>query len=492
MKISRLLLILCCLSFTASADVLIKQQDMDLRQALDAIAKDMQLKLVSNIDSKTGSQPITQTISGSGPALLAELSAVFDFDWYTFGGTLTIQSGQQYLNYTYKPKNISPSQLLAEMKTAFKTNTTTKIKLVERGNSLLFSGTRSFVTDAMGYASMVDKNQFLEAGNNLEVARIEFNYISVLDRSIATFDGEVNFPGAQSLIAAAITNIGQFTNLTDEEMATRAYRVKLSQGEKQALEEDEKSTKVQALPGPNALLIRGTQEEVKLAKRIAALIDVKRRQLLFSLKVYDIATERKENLGIDGGWVNGSRGIYDIVVPPFTETKDFLKNFQALYSNGIARSVYETNLLVLENQQGQFGKKQTATLALVSNKQIQTEKIEADNSLYVTGRLLPSGQVQARVQYVEEALDDEGEGGQGSEGSQRPPRVSSQSMTSEVYIKPDQTVILGGFDNTVTEQRITGVPLISHLPLIGNLFKYTSESKHKYKRYISISFQVIE
>ncbi|WP_031839299.1 type II secretion system protein GspD, partial [Vibrio parahaemolyticus] len=297
----------------------------------------------------------------------------------------------------------------------------------------------------------------------------------------------VNFPGAQSLIAAAITNIGQFTNLNDEELTSRAYRVKLSQGEKQALEEDEKSTKVQALPGTNALLIRGTQEEVKLAKRIAALIDVKRRQLLFSLKVYDISAERKENLGIDSGWLNGNRGIYDIVVPPFTETKDFVKNFQALYSNGIARSVYETNLVALENQQSQFGKKQTATLTLISDKQVKTEKIEADNSLYVTGRLLPSGQVQARIQYVEESLDEDD-----NEDSNRPPRVSSQSLNSEVYIQPNQTVILGGFDNTVTQQQESGVPIISSIPLLGELFKYTSESKHKYKRYVSISFQVIE
>ncbi|EJU9689733.1 secretin N-terminal domain-containing protein [Vibrio cholerae] len=489
MKFSRILLALCCLTFGAQADVFIKQQDMDLKQALDAIAKDMQLKLVSDIDSKTSSQPITQTLSGSGPVLLTKLSNVFDFDWYTFGGTLTIQSGQQYVNYTYKPKNISPGQLLTEMKSAFKTNGTTKIKLVERGHSLLFSGTRKFVNDAMGYAAMVDKNQFLEKGNNLEVARIEFNYISVMDRNIATYDGQVNFPGAQSLIAAAITNIGQFTNLNDEELTSRAYRVKLSQGEKQALEEDEKSTKVQALPGSNALLVRGTQEEVKLAKRIAALIDVKRRQLLFSLKVYDISAERKENLGIDSGWLNGSRGIYDIVVPPFTETTDFLKNFQALYTNGIARSVYETNLLALENQQGQFGKKQTATLTLISNREVKTEKIEADNSLYVTGRLLPSGQVQARIQYVEEVLDDEGEN---SDGSQRPPRVSSQSLNSEVYIQPGQTVILGGFDNTVTQQQESGVPVLSSIPLLGELFKYTSESKHKYKRYVSISFQVVE
>lgn len=112
-----------------------------------------------------------------------------------------------------------------------------------------------------------------------------------------------------------------------------------------------------------------------MAKRIAALIDVKRRQLLFSLKVYDISAERKENLGIDSGWLNGSRGIYDIVVPPFTETTDFLKNFK-LYTLMVLlvvcmRPIYwrwKTNKASLV--------KQTATLTLISDKEVKTEKLK--------------------------------------------------------------------------------------------------------------------
>lgn len=117
-----ILLVLCCLTFTVQADVMIKQQDMNLIEALDAIAKDMQLKLVSNLDTQTQNQPMTQTLSGPGPVLLGKLSKVFDFDWYTYGGTLTIQSGQDYINYTYKPRNISPELLLRELKLTFKTN----------------------------------------------------------------------------------------------------------------------------------------------------------------------------------------------------------------------------------------------------------------------------------------------------------------------------------------------------------------------------------
>ncbi|CAB1261483.1 secretin [Vibrio cholerae] len=489
MKIKFLSLAFFLCATMAQASVLIKQQDIDLKGALSAIAKDMQVKLINDLDDKIQRQVLTQTLSGEGPELLRQLSDVYDFDWYVYGGILTVEAGQKYVNYAYKPRNISSQALLKELKQTFDTNLTTKLKLTERKNSILFSGTRKFVNDAVSYANMVDKNQFLENGNNLELARIEFHFISVIDRSVSTFDSTVTFPGAQALIAAAITNIGQFQNVSDGEIVQRTYKVKLSEGEKQQLDEEEKTSNVQALPAANALLVRGTPEEIKLAKRIAALIDVKRQQLLFSLKVYDVAADRNENFGIDSAWLSGVKGIYDIVIPPFTQTTEFLKNFQALSSNGIARGVYQTNLLVLENQKGHFGKKETATITLISERQVETQKIEADNSLYVTGRLLPSGNVQAKVEYIEESLGDTAD----SESTKsEPPRVSSQSLETEVYIKPNQTVILGGFDNTVTQSSTNAVPVLSSIPFLGELFKSTSQTKRKFKRYVSISFEVIE
>lgn len=492
MKLKIWLCALCIISGAVHANVFIKQRDMNVEQALNAIAKDMNLKLVDTLEGEIGRKVVSRTLSGEGKTLLSELSQVYDFDWYIYGGTLRVQYDQEYINYSYRPKNIQPADLLIELKRTFLTSTTIKIASVERDHSVLLSGSREFVNDAASYAAMVDKNEFLENENNLELARIKFDYLSVVDRSIATFNGAVNFPGAQSLIAAAITNIGQFENVSDQQVLEKAYKVKLSDGDKQSLEEEEKTSKVQVIPSANALLIRGTPAEVKLAKRIAALIDIKSQQLLFSLKVYDVAVDRDETLGPDSTLLNGSQGIYDVVSLPFSETKTFLQGFQATTSNGMARGVYETNLLTLENQQGHFGRKETATISLISEKQVDTKEIEADNSVYVTGRLLPSGRVQAKVEYKEESLDDDDDDDDESSQSISPPRVSSQSLESEVYIKPDQTVILGGFDNTVTQSTEVGVPVLSSIPLLGLLFKNTHETKRKYKRYISISFQVID
>ena len=103
--------------------------------------------------------------------------------------------------------------------------------------------------------------------------------------------------------------------------------------------------------------------------------------------------------------------------------------------------------------------------------------------------MLPSGSVQAKIRYIEESLDDSDDD---DSTTAEPPRVSSQSLESEVYIHPDQTVVLGGFDNTETQSTETGVPVLSSIPLLGELFKSTNETKRKYKRYVSISYEVVE
>jgi len=136
MKPSLLLILCLCTAFTCQAKVFIKQSDMDLKGALTAIAKDMQIKLVDDIEEKTAKQYITQDLSGEGLDLLEQLSDVYDFDWYVYGGILTVNSGKAYINHAFKPRNISPASLLEELKSTFITNHTTKMELVGGGNSI--------------------------------------------------------------------------------------------------------------------------------------------------------------------------------------------------------------------------------------------------------------------------------------------------------------------------------------------------------------------
>ncbi|RTZ16635.1 secretin [Vibrio aquaticus] len=467
-----------------SADIILKNSDTTVNQALEAIAEDMNLKLVNHLDKESNNEVITQDLSGKGSIILNKISSVFDFDWYEYGGTLTVESNSKYSNMVFKPRNMSVATLFKELNRTFKMSKDLGIMTRNNNRVLIFSGTSRFNKDVKYYANVLDESEFFDNQNNLELARIDFSYYSVMDRDLNSFGSDVMIPGAATLIDDAIQNIGRFQNVTDGDQILETYRLKLTQENKQELEEEETTSKVFPLPESNALLVRGNPQEIRLARRIASLIDERKSQIIFSLRVYDVATDRTQEFGVDSDWINSGIGIYDIVVPPFENTTEYLKNFNALYINGLARSVYSTNILSLENLGSHFGKSDTASVRLVSENETKLEKIVAENGLYITGRILPSGDVRASVNYLEEAFDER--------TNSTLPNVSSQEIKSEVIIKNGQTVILGGFETTSTTSTETGVPIISSIPLIGELFKNKVDQKRYYKRYISVSYEVVK
>lgn len=475
-------LFLCLLPFV-HASVVVEQRDLLLGQALEDLARDMGLKLSNKLDEESKAQALPQNVKGDAYSLLNKLSEIYSFDWHIYGSILKVQSGSEYINFAFRLKNMSDADLAREFNRYFKHSHKMKFSSMDKGSSVMFSGTRDFVGDAVAFARMVDKNKFIRSGNRLDVEVIQLHHISAASRTITSFGESITFPGAQAILEAVLSNIGQFENLDTKDIARNAQKLAVSQKDKLVLEGGEQTKNVQVIQDSNALVVRGTPEEISLAKKIISFIDVEKKAIVFHVRVYDVSVDQTKEIGLDSSWLKGEKGLYEIVVPPFQGSKDFFKNFKALYSNGMARSVYETNIMALENYEGQFGKKDSAYFKVESKKEPKLEKVEADNSLYVTGRMLPSGDVRANIKYIEESL---------SEGlSEAAPRVGSQSINSEINIRKDETIILGGFEKTETLTKEFGVPLLSALPVIGRLFKSKSIDKKRYKRYISVSFSVV-
>lgn len=69
--------------------------------------------------------------------------------------------------------------------------------------------------------------------------------------------------------------------------------------------------------------------------------------------------------------------------------------------------------------------------------------------------------------------------------------VDNKSFTSKVSLKNNDSVILAGLTSTVTETNTYGLPLISDIPLLGNLFKHDTknESSISYLIYFKATIQ---
>lgn len=66
-----------------------------------------------------------------------------------------------------------------------------------------------------------------------------------------------------------------------------------------------------------------------------------------------------------------------------------------------------------------------------------------------------------------------------TEDSSLGPTFNTRTINNEVMVHSGQTVVLGGLMENVTKQSVSKVPLLGDIPLVGQLFRYTSQDTSK-------------
>ena len=72
------------------------------------------------------------------------------------------------------------------------------------------------------------------------------------------------------------------------------------------------------------------------------------------------------------------------------------------------------------------------------------------------------------------------------------PQVSTKSITTNVDIESERTLILGGLISTTNSNSVQGVPYLSKIPFLGNAFSYKNNSVNRSELVIFISPMKIE
>ena len=127
----------------------------------------------------------------------------------------------------------------------------------------------------------------------------------------------------------------------------------------------------------------------------------------------------------------------------------------------------------------------TDTTGLATNTGIgQVSYISTGVTLQITPRVNPGGLV-----YMDVSQEDSVPGR--PVGNNPNPPISQRNLQTEVAVQSGQTVLLGGIIQDQTIDSKTGVPLLSSIPLIGNLFGNTSKTHDRTELIVLITPRVI-
>ena len=259
----------------------------------------------------------------------------------------------------------------------------------------------------------------------------------------------------------------------------------------------EKAFTVVADDRTNTLIVTASPDiQTQIADLIPSL-DVAQSQVNVQIRIQEISQRAANNLGIDLSAGLGSFAS-TIVGGSLNFIFDAQNNISGLNlgavmdtleTQGLSRRVDDGNMTVLNNGTGRMKSGGRIEITFGSSEgEIQTRTIEFGVILEVTPRVSSDGRIILDVSAeVSDLLTPFSEGG-------IPQRIdfSERLVSSTVTLEPGQTVLMSGLLQSEFTSSESGVPILSSLPLVGNLFKQTQLEDNSSEMLLIVTADVVE
>ncbi len=281
----------------------------------------------------------------------------------------------------------------------------------------------------------------------------------------------------------------------------------------------------------NTLLVKDTNSSLASVRQLLAELDIPVRQVLIETRVVIANDDFSKELGVrfgvsndsyrDGttgngavtsGNLNGTTDLINNDTLPVTDSLNVnmpVQNPAGSIALALAKLPLGT-LLELELSAAQTeGRGEVVSSPRVITADSHTARIEqgveipyltiedgtatlkfrkAVLSLETTPQITPDDRI---IMDLEVHKDSRGENIQFS-GALSAPTIDTREVQSQLLVDNGQTVVLGGIYETTQATQVTRVPFFSDLPLIGNLFKTTSNRDERSELLIFVTPKILQ
>ena len=237
----------------------------------------------------------------------------------------------------------------------------------------------------------------------------------------------------------------------------------------------------------NYIIVKATKEELDLIETLIAELDVRIKQILIEAFIVEASESFGQGLGakfgITGpdanilglrdetssneaavtglfenqGTINGN--LLGLVLG--TSTKNLAIELKAAESKGITKVLSNPRVFTLDGQKAEIKQVDEIPYSLVEDGVTTLAFKDAGITLEVTPVLVGDGNIILTVE-VEKSTADQ---------TQSEPSINKSTITTKLLVQDQTIVVIGGvFTQDVQDSR-SQTPVLSDLPLIGNLFK---------------------
>lgn len=256
----------------------------------------------------------------------------------------------------------------------------------------------------------------------------------------------------------------------------------------------------------NALIIYATPKEYELIDAALQKLDIVPLQVLIEATIAEVTLNHNLQYGLQWFFNSGSNnftfstlktGVVASAFPGFSyllSAADARVVLNALSAITKVRVISSPELMVLNNESArlQVGDQvpvitQSSVSSIDPNAPIvnQVQYLDTGVILNITPRVNPGGLVLLDIsQEVSDVTTT-------SSSTIDSPTIEQRRIASSVAVNSGETIALGGLIKDTTERDVSGIPLLSNIPWVGNLFKTTTNSNERTELLVLLSPRVI-
>lgn len=264
----------------------------------------------------------------------------------------------------------------------------------------------------------------------------------------------------------------------------------------------------------NSLVITADQSILQQLEDVIAKLDIRRAQVLVEAIIVEVLDGKGINLGVQ--WANKNVGVQQFTktnLPIFNAAQgvqefkrqggttsdnpayDLFSNFNGLAAGffngdwGVLLTALSSNskndilstpsIVTLDNKEASFNAGQDVPVLSGSqttsgdNIYSTVERKTVGTKLKVTPQINEGDSVLMEIEQEVSSVDST------ATSSTLGPTFNTRTIQNAVLVKSGETVVLGGLMDDSSKQEVSKVPLLGDIPLIGQLFRYTSNEKNK-------------
>ncbi len=233
--------------------------------------------------------------------------------------------------------------------------------------------------------------------------------------------------------------------------------------------------------GGNTTLIVWDKDSGQVTSQVIVLpSDLEKQMVEINVQVLEIKKSSVSDLGINWSDTVKALDIAEGSIPPLFQVGDLGRlekiefKLNSLLKNGYARVLAKPRLLAISGSKASFlsGGQIPVLYQDQSRLTVDWKDYGVKLDIKPTADLAENINCELRV----EASNIDSSNGANYNGNIIP-AIKTRWANTSIYVKKGGTLVIGGLLQTEETKREEGIPLLSDLPLLGLLFRYTHSEK---------------